>query len=170
MSSRWYVAAVQPKSEAFAKVNLVRQGFRVYSPRVRVRKVVDGRSYDVQEPLLCGYLLIRFDRDVDRWRSINGTRGVVKLLPISAEVPQPIPDELVDKWVAAEIEGVVSLDDAVTPMIEYQPGQDLRVLEGPFSDFTGTCISSSKGRVALLLGLFGRKTVVEMEPCKVELA
>ncbi|MDR3439868.1 transcriptional activator RfaH [Telmatospirillum sp.] len=170
MSARWYVTAVQPKSEAFARVNLVRQGFEVYAPMIRVRRTVDRKTYVVPAPMFPGYLLVRFDQDTDRWRSINGTRGVIKLLPLHAEFPHPIPDSLVKQWLDSEIDGAVSLDDAMSSLVEYQRGQALRVVDGAFSGFPATCRSSSKGRVTLLMGLFGRETVVELSMNEVELA
>ena len=80
MGAAWFVVHTQPNAEAKAKRHLVNQGFTIYLPFYRRRVRHARRNEIVASALFPGYLFVRFDPQQDRWRSINGTRGVVRIL------------------------------------------------------------------------------------------
>ena len=76
----WYVAATHSSREPIAAANLERQGFRVMWLRFLAQRVVRGRAIIEERGLFPSYLFVSLDLTVDRWASINSTRGVRRLL------------------------------------------------------------------------------------------
>ena len=77
---RWFAARVLPHREVNAQLNLSRQGFRSYAPRVR-RTIRHARKLrNVLAPLFPGYIFLILNLSTDRWRSVNGTIGVASLI------------------------------------------------------------------------------------------
>lgn len=151
--TRWYVVSSQPHQEARAEVNLRRQGFDVWLPLLQKARRHARRVDRVLVPLFPGYLFVALDFGTARWRSINGTFGVVKLL-CNGDVPQAVPDGLVDEIMSRrDAGGFVRL-----PARAFVVGQGLRVAEGPFADLEGIYEGmSGRDRVVLLLNMLGRK-------------
>jgi transcriptional antiterminator RfaH len=162
MSSEfWAVVQVQPRAEEKARQHLVNQGFSPYLPRYRRRVRHARRTESVLRPLFPGYLFVRLDSTRSRWRSINGTVGVRRILT-NGEVPRRVPERVVQEIMAREDQsGVVTL---LPPRLVR--GQPVRVIDGPFADFDGLFYETRDDqRVVLLFTLLGRdvKTVVPVE-------
>jgi transcription antitermination factor NusG len=87
MTSRWYAVQIQPTLLSTAKWNLERQDFEPFFPTVVWRV---SKTETKEEPLFKGYGFVYFDISESRWRSVNGTKGVIKMLPKHSEVPTPI--------------------------------------------------------------------------------
>ncbi len=85
MTARWYVATTKPGLEKVASENLRRQSFDEFLPIARLRP---GESPRI---VFRNYIFVAFDVDRDPWRSVNGTRGVQKLMPLLCERPLPLP-------------------------------------------------------------------------------
>jgi transcriptional antiterminator RfaH len=104
----------------------------------------------ISAPLFPRYLFVILDRTRDRWRSINGTLGVERLLMCGGE-PQPVPPGLVENLIlAADDDGSVHFDYAL------HQGQRVRVAAGPFADLVGRLERlDDRGRVSVLLELLG---------------
>jgi transcriptional antiterminator RfaH len=101
-------------------------------------------------PLFPRYIFTVVDRSRDRWRSINGTFGVDRLLMSGGE-PQPVPHGLVEGLIrATDAEGNVHFDFAL------REGQNVKVIAGPFANLIGSLEKlDEKGRVRVLLELLG---------------
>jgi transcription elongation factor/antiterminator RfaH len=147
---RWYVVRTLPQRERHAVRQLTNQGYRVFLPlhlktRRHARKVET-----VSAPLFPRYLFTVVDRTQDRWRSINGTLGVERLLMSGGE-PQPVPRGLVESLiVAADDDGTVHFD------FSLHEGQSVKVIAGPFADLIGRLERlDDRGRVSVLLELMG---------------
>jgi transcription antitermination factor NusG len=92
---RWYVVHAQPRAESKAAFHLARQSYSVFWPRFA--KVVRHarRRTETLAPLFPGYLFLSLDVSRQRWRSVNGTCGVVRLI-MQGERPQPVPRGVVE--------------------------------------------------------------------------
>ena len=150
-SPRWYVVHTQPCSEDRASMRLNAQGYDVFCPRLRKTVRHARKSENKLVPLFPGYLFLRLDISRDRWRAVNGTRGVIRLLT-QGDVPQAVPAGIVE-----ELRSHVDAHDALVWTPPLNIGQRVRITEGPFEDFVGT-LQRLEGtdRVLVLLDLLGR--------------
>ncbi|MEN3977229.1 transcriptional activator RfaH [Emcibacter sp. SYSU 3D8] len=150
--ARWYVAQTLPRKEALALANLTNQNFTTFCPRIRCTRRHARKFYTVKEPLFPGYLFVSIDTGDQPWRSINGTRGVVRLLTDAAG-PVPLHHHLIDELMAT------ATGDALA---DLAPGQEVKLRTGPFADFIGRVVSlSANHRAKVLLHLMNREVTVE---------
>ena len=151
--NRWYAVNTQPYQEARADENLRRQGFYSWLPRFRRPRKHARRTDHVLAPLFPGYLFVRLDPEIERWRSINGTFGVVRLL-CNGDTPLAVPDGLVEE-IMQRRDGSGTV---VVPLRRLAVGEAVRVAVGPFADLEGLFQEmSGRDRVVLLFNLLGRK-------------
>lgn len=153
----WYVVQTQPNREARAALEVVKQDFEVFAPRYLRQKRHARRVTTVQAPLFPGYIFARFNPDACRWRAINGTVGVVRLITI-ADQPAPVSTGVVEELMArTDSAGHI-------PMVaktRFEPGEIVRLSGGSFEDQLGLFVEfSDHDRVAILLDLLGRKVRV----------
>ena len=152
MAARWFAAQTQPGGGRTAKAHLKQQDYTAFLPEFRV-----GNKTSIYFP---GYIFIFFDIEGVRWRSINGTRGIIKLLPIHMEIPQPLPDGFVEDLQAFLSSGDISDERAEEMTARYLPNETVRVASGPFGGYYGTLVRYRKGSLVLLMALLGQETVV----------
>ena len=148
---RWYVVHTQHACEDRASMRLVAQGYHVFCPRLRKTVRHARKSENKLVPLFPGYLFLRLDLSRDRWRAVNGTRGVIRLLTLG-DMPQTVPAGIVE-----DLKSHVDTRDALVWTPPLNVGQRVRITEGPFEDFVGT-LQRLEGadRVLVLLDLLGR--------------
>lgn len=152
MTRHWHAATTKPLQEVRAERELRKQGFRVYSPRVRVRR---AGGYRIQ-PYLRGYVLVQFDAERDWWwPSICHTRGVGRLL-MMGERPSRIRRGVVERLIA-EIGDDFAVDERKIDELILRPGDLVDV----FGWGSGVVISSSHDRIRLMLetAVLGRRDV-----------
>jgi transcriptional antiterminator RfaH len=151
---QWLVAHTQPTKEEVARLNLLRQNFEVYIPRYKRLRRHARRVDTVLAPLFPRYLFINLDIQKDRWRSINGTKGICYLL-LSEEKPALIPSTIIDQLKNQEdSEGVVS----VATLYLFVKGQKVNINDGFFSGYTATFEKmADNDRVRLLLNFLGQE-------------
>lgn len=143
---RWYVAQTLARSELLALANLERQGFRAFLPR-RLKTVRHARKMRTTlAPIFPGYLFAILDLDRDRWRAINGSKGVARLI-MGADRPQPVPEGIVETLaLSTEAGGGLTFADNLAP------GQSVRLIAGPFAEALGVLDRlDAAGRVEILL-------------------
>jgi transcriptional antiterminator RfaH len=162
----WHVVQTRPRSENKAALHLQRQGFDVYLPRYLKRRSHARKVDFVPAPLFPQYLFVAVDLLTQRWRAVNSTVGVTRLI-CHGQVPVELSRDVVDSLQARhDEEGFVRQQRNV-----LRPGQKIRVRDGAFSDFLGFFESMNDGeRVAVLLDLLGRKVRVVMSADVVEAA
>jgi transcriptional antiterminator RfaH len=155
----------QPRNEELALTNLARQGFEAFLPRRWVTRR-RARGFRVSlEPVFPRYLFVSLDLDVHRWRSINGTYGVSRLVAFG-DRPTPIASE-----VAETLRASTGQDGALVFSDPLHPGDRVRLIRGPFANELGVLEAlDSQGRVRLLLELLGRQVrasawCTDIEPC-----
>lgn len=161
---RWYVVHTQPNGERRADLNLRRQGFATYLPHYARRRRHARRQELVKRPLFPRYLFVGLDLARDRWRAVQSTFGVNRLV-LACEEPLPVPDGVIDAIRARENgDGLVALGLPAG----VGPGSRVRLVDGIFADSKGVLerIADDR-RVAILLELLGREVRVFVSPASV---
>lgn len=156
----WYVAQVKPGMSARAVCELEKQGFRAFLPLFLKRRSHARRVSVVPAPLFPGYVFVAFDITHQRWRSVNGTTGVVRLLS-TRDTPSSLPDGFMEGLLARrEADGFVRLPAKPTPL----RGEPVRVAGGSFDAMFGLFEEvTDSDRVTVLLSLLGRKVRVVLD-------
>lgn len=154
-SERWYVVRTQPHRETQAARQLENQDYRVFVPRILKSRRHARKFETVRAPLFPRYIFVVLDLGRDRWRSVNGTLGVDRLLMRGGQ-PEPLPHGLVEQMTeVASADGVVRCGPAL------EEGQSIRVTAGPFAELMGTLERlDEQGRVRVLLDILGGKIPV----------
>jgi transcription elongation factor/antiterminator RfaH len=152
---RWYVVHTHPHAEDRVVGNLERQSFATFCPRLRKTVRHARKVTHVLAPLFPNYMFVRLDMKRDRWRSINGTHGVVRILT-QGELPLAVPRGIVEALQARTgWEGVVDLSPSL------KVGDPVRICAGPFAEFPGTLEHlDGAGRGRVLLDMMGRAVSV----------
>jgi transcriptional antiterminator RfaH len=158
---RWYVVHTQPGSEILAQGQLENQYFRTYFPRF-LKTTRHARSEKrVISPLFPRYVFVEIDMQHQRWRSINGTRGVSYLLSMG-ERPSAVPNGVVEEITARES------DDRLIQIHEKTPhhtGEIVEITSGALTDQVGSFLRMDKQkRVVMLLEFLGRNVEVRLPP------
>lgn len=157
-NERWYVVQYLSRHERMAVLNLEAQNFRVFFPQM-LRSVRHARQLRVKRTAVFpGYLFTALDLDRDRWRSINGTLGVARLLMTQTR-PVPVPVGLVEELISnLDENGDMDMRRSLTV------GQSVRVKEGPFTSLIGEIATlDEKGRARILLKIMSGAVVTTLE-------
>jgi transcription elongation factor/antiterminator RfaH len=153
----WYVVHTQPHAEGQAIHHLEIQGYQVFCPRYRKTVRHARQAKYVLAPLFPNYLFVRLDISRDHWRSVNGTRGAVRLL-MRGETPQPVP-----RGVVEGLQGQTRADGTIDWSPIFKIGDVVRIADGPFAELLGTLEHfDAAGRVRVLLDLLGRSVPVAL--------
>lgn len=136
---------------------------QVVIPTVDEVEIRGGQRRTVSNKILPGYVLVEMLMTDESWSIVRNTPGVTGFVG-SGGKPVPLPDE--------EVEQILRQMRSETPQVKvgFRQGQSVRVTDGPFTDFVGTVdeIGTEKGKVKVLLSLFGRDTPVELDFLQVE--
>lgn len=175
-AAKWYVVETKPMFEQFARDNIVRGGFTVFLPlyrRVRRKHDARGRRGEaIFRPVFPRYLFTSFALELREWRRISTMHGVVRLI-CAGEHPLAVPTREVEALQARCVESEIGAADkpkraTVMPLPEpaqnYEPGQALRIIEGPFADQVARFVGADAECVRLLLDLMGRSVRITI-PC-----
>lgn len=183
----WYVVHTYSGYEDKVKTNLEQRiksmdaqdlVYRVVVPSVEEIEIRDGQRRTVPRKIFPGYVLVQMrtlkqddpnasDQEKAEsnkaWMVVRNSPGVTGFVG-SGSTPTPL-----DK---AEVRSIIKQMRAEEPRIKvgFQPGQSVRIIDGPFADFVGTVdeISPEKGKVKVLVSFFGRETPVELDFLQVE--
>lgn len=145
---RWYLAHTLPHQENRAQAALELQGFRNFLPRQQKTVRHARRLRTVNAPIFPRYIFVALDMDLDRWRSVNATRGVSSLM-MAHDRPVPAPVGVVETLILSSYTaGQLRFVEA------YEVGQAVRLVAGPFAQSLGVLERlSSKERVEVLLNI-----------------
>lgn len=170
-SGQWFVARHRPYQANLAVERARAAGFDVIAPMQTVRK--PGRD-DVISPVFPGYLFVRLDLSRRDWGLLlQPNIGLVGILATPFGTPIPLPSGFVEGFMQlANSDGVFPYwwpgDPPASVRLADRIGRQHRVTAGPWVSFTGRCVSANRNKVALLLELFGRQTIVEFRAEQVE--
>jgi transcriptional antiterminator RfaH len=155
---RWFVAQTLCHREKMARLHLDAQGFRTFLPHFHKTVRHARQLREVIAPTFPGYIFVVLNPERDRWRSINGTFGVARLVS-AHQRPTPVPTGVVEALLGSlDQSGLVRFDDGL------KPGQPVRVVAGPFAEVLGVLQRlDAKGRVQVLLNIMGGQAPVRMD-------
>jgi transcriptional antiterminator RfaH len=154
---RWYLVHTRSNGELKTELNLERQGFTTFLPRVEKTIRHARRFKAVRRPLFPRYLFVRLDIGRDRWLSVNSTLGVSRLFAREGQ-PVAVPFGVVETLQAHSEAGLMRLDRLLAE------GQRVRILSGPLADFRATVLRfGSRQRVDVLLEMMGATVPVSMD-------
>lgn len=174
---RWYVVHVYSGFEKYVKEALERasqeQGFEekfaeIIVPTEEVVEIRSGKKRKSERKFFPGYVLVRMELDDDTWHLVKKTPKVLGFLGGTSDRPAPITDKEAEGILQRVQEGV----EKPRPKVLFEPGEVVRVIEGPFADFNGVVeeVNYEKSRLRVAVLIFGRSTPVELEFKQVEKA
>jgi transcriptional antiterminator NusG len=169
----WYVVHTQSGYEKkvtanlharIQSMNMEDKIFEVVIPMEEVDEFKNGRKQTVQKKVFPGYLLVRCIMDDNSWYCIRNTPGVTGFVGQNkqGQKPTPLSRREVQTFLAAKGDGTGGLPNRKKPKLDYEVGESVRVKEGPFADFAGT-IDADHMKLKVLVNIFGRETLVEMD-------
>lgn len=135
-------------------------------PTEEVVEMRDGKKRKSERKFYPGYVLVQMEMDDDSWHLVRDTPRVLGFIGGTKEKPAPITE----KEAEAILRRVESGADKPKPKTLFEPGEVVRVVEGPFADFNGVVeeVDYDKSRVKVAVLIFGRSTPVELEFGQVE--
>ena len=177
MAMRWYVvhaySGYEKKVAASLKERIDLQGMTdrfgdVLVPTEEVVEMRAGQKRRSERKFFPGYVLVQMDLDSDTWHLVKKTPRVLGFIGGKADAPAPITDAEAQAILSRIEEGV----EAPRPKTLFEPGEMVRVIDGPFNDFNGVVeeVNYEKRRLNVAVLIFGRSTPVELEFAQVEKA
>ncbi len=174
MEKQWYVIQTyvgfehRVKAALERKIQMARKNSlfgEILLPKEKVIDLVRGKRQTVERRLFPGYLLAQIAFNEESWNLLRSIPKVIGLLGQGPDAPSIIAEEEVRKIVET---GMAAPRSRVMLVV----GGNVRVVDGPFRDFTGTVesINSNRSRVRVALSVFGRPTPVDLDFIQVEAA
>ena len=168
----WYVIHSYSGYENKVKANLetrtrsMHMEDRIFEVRIPMEDVVEfkgGKKVTVPKKVFPGYILVRMRLDDDSWYAVRNTPGVTGFVGGSNK-PTPLSRREVKTFLTPKTEGVDAAPRRKAKL-DYEEGESVRVKEGPFADFTGEIaeINADHMKLKVLVNIFGRETLVEMD-------
>lgn len=172
---RWYVVHAYSGFERKVKQSLEERialsGMsdlfgEVLVPTEEVVEMKAGQKRKSERKFFPGYVLVNMVMNDDSWHLVKDTPRVMGFIGSKADSPTPISPKEVDE-IMNRLEETV---DKPSHKTVYEPGELVRVIDGPFNDFTGTVeeVNYEKSRLRVAVLIFGRSTPVELEFSQVE--
>ena len=169
MALKWYIVHVYSGFESKVKSaleekmasSLYPEKFgKVLVPTEEIVELAKGKRKTSSRKFYPGYILVRMELDDETWHIVNNTAKVTGFLG-GREKPTPISDEEADQILNRMEAGKLKPQ----PKYFFEPGDEIRVVDGPFTNFSGTVeeVNPEKGKIKVLVSIFGRSTPVELE-------
>lgn len=174
MAKRWYVvhtfsgfehkvkAALEERIKALGKQELFGD---IMVPMEKVVELVKGKKKTSSRKFFPGYILVQMELDDETWHIVKETPKVTGFVGDSTH-PSPVSDEEI-KMITQQIEeGAIK----PKPRVLFSVGESVKVVDGPFADFNGVVedVRPDKGKLRVLISIFGRATPVELDFVQVE--
>lgn len=177
MTMRWYVvhaysqyenSVMKAMKERIARAGLQDQFGDILVPTEEVVEIKDGVKRTTERKFFPGYVLVQMEMNEDTWHLVKATPKVMGFIGGTADKPAPISDKEAEKILNRVTESV----EKPRPKTLFDPGQAVRIKEGPFADFQGVVeeVNYEKNRLRVAVLIFGRSTPVELEFSQVEKA
>jgi transcriptional antiterminator NusG len=176
MNKQWYVIQTYVSFEHRVKAALERKirtsgddaiFGEILLPKEKVIDLVRGKKQTVEQRLFPGYLFAHLVLNEKSWNLVHSVPRVIGFLG-EANVPMVVPEEEIRQIIERVESGLVK----PRPKMLFVVGEKVKVVDGPFRDFTGTVesVNSSHSRVKVALSVFGRPTPVDLDFIQVEAA
>lgn len=177
MSMRWYVVQAYSGFEHHVKRSLEERIQRanagekfgeILVPTEEVIEMRDGQKRRSERKFFPGYVLVQMELDEESWHLVRSVPKVLGFIGGSSDKPAPISEREAEAIMQRIQEGA----DRPRPKVLYEPGEVVRVTDGPFNDFNGVVeeVNYEKSRLRVAVLIFGRSTPVELEFSQVEKA
>lgn len=163
---RWYLAYTKPRQEHTALFNLEQQAFEAYLPLYKKFKKTEQGPTAMFEPMFPRYILFRPRRAEQSISTVRSTKGIATLVRFGFE-PALVHDELVQRIRQIEVDRNQA---SVQDISNLKAGQSVVLQHTALAGMEGFVQSVSSKRVAVLLEILGRPTVVQLEHHQVELS
>ena len=174
VTAKWYVIHTQTGAEAKVKANLASRAdsaglssviHQVFIPTEKVSEVKAGKKKISERKFFPGYILVQMELTDDSWYLVRNTPGVSGFVG-SGRKPIPLSETEVNQILRQQEEKMAK----PKPKVEFVVGENVRVKEGAFANFNGTIeeINPNRGKLRVLVSIFGRSTPVELEYWQVE--
>jgi transcriptional antiterminator NusG len=177
MAKKWYVVhtysgfenKVKKSLEERVKQDGLEESFgEILIPMEQVVEMVKGEKKTSKRKYFPGYILVNMEMNLETWHLVKGTAKVTGFVG-NAKTPNEVPavtDAEVQRLTTQISEGSLK----PKPKVQFEEGDQVRVTDGPFSNFNGTVeeVKPDKGKVRVLVSIFGRATPVELDFMQVE--
>jgi transcriptional antiterminator NusG len=169
----WYVVHSYAGYENRVKANLESRTqslnmedyiFQIEVPVHEVTEIKGGKRQQVSEKVLPGYILVRMDLTDESWAAVRNTPGVTGFVGLSSR-PSPLSLDEVSSLLAPEPEQkAASPAEVRRSSVEYEPGESVTVMDGPFATLPATVneVNPDTQKLKVLVSIFGRETPVEL--------
>ncbi len=175
MAKRWYVvhaySGYEKKVAAAIKERIELHSMQdhfgeILVPTEEVVEIRGGQKRKSERKFFPGYVLVQMELSDDAWHLIKETPRVMGFIGGKADRPAPITD----KEAELILQRVDDSADKPTPKTVFEPGEMVRVIDGPFNDFNGVVeeVNYEKNKLQVAVLIFGRSTPVELEFGQVE--
>ncbi|PKL94373.1 MAG: transcription termination/antitermination protein NusG, partial [Gammaproteobacteria bacterium HGW-Gammaproteobacteria-8] len=170
MAKRWYVvhaySGFEKQVQRSLKERIARAGMEdlfgeVLVPTEEVVEMKKGVKRKSERKFFPGYVLVEMEMNEDSWHLVKDVPKVMGFIGGKQDKPAPISQKEADAIINRVAEGV----DKPKPKVLFEPGELVRVTDGPFNDFNGTVeeINYDKSRLRVAVSMFGRSTPVELD-------
>ncbi len=174
-AKQWYVVHAYSGMERAVERNLReridRAGMQdrfgqILVPTETVTETRAGKKAKTERRFFPGYVLVEMEMSDDTWHLVKNTSKVTGFVGGAKNRPAPISESEVNKIVSQMREG----SEKPRPKVEWSVGENVRVKEGPFADFTGSIedVNYDKSKIRVSVTIFGRATPVELDFGQVE--
>lgn len=174
MEKKWYVVHTQTGCEAKVKASLESRAEtaglkdcigQVLIPTEKVSEVKDGKKKISERKFFPGYILIEMEMNDESWYLVKNTPGILSFVG-SKNKPIPLSPGDVENVLKQQEEKKVK----PKPKVDFEVGENVRVKEGAFANFSGVIdeVNPDKGKLRVMVTIFGRATPVELEYWQVE--
>ena len=144
-------------------VDMADKIFDVIVPKEKMIEIKNGKRKVVEKKIFMGYVLVQLKLTEDTWYIIRNTPGVTGFVG-STTIPTPVSEQ--------EIRKILKRMGAKDPAhnIAYEIGEVVNVIDGPFKGFDGSIseIDNQKGKIKVMVSMFGRETNVELDALQVK--
>jgi transcriptional antiterminator NusG len=142
---------------------------RIEVPMESVAEVHAGKRREVKRKFFPGYMLVEMALTDESWHLVKNCERIIGFLGTEkdkAKRPSPTPDHEIERILSQMREGEVQ----AKPVVSFDEGTEVRVIDGPFSSFSGTVaeVQADKQKLKVLVSIFGRATPVELGFMQVE--
>ena len=137
-------------------------------PTEEVVEMKEGRRRKSERKFFPGYVLVQMEMNEETWHLVKSVPKVMGFIGGTSDHPAPIPDRQAEEVIERMRAGA----DKPRPKVLFEPGEVVRVIDGPFNDFSGAVeeVNYEKSRLKVAVSIFGRATTVELAFTEVEKA
>ncbi len=175
MALRWYIVHAYSNFEHKVKASLeerIKRGGledkfgEILVPTEEVVEMKEGQKRRSERKLFPGYVFLQMEMDDETWHLVKDVPKVLGFVGGSSDRPAPISDREADNMLQRVQEGA----DKPRPKVLFEPGEVVRVIDGPFNDFSGVVesVNYEKSKLQVAVQILGRSTPVELDFGQVE--